>query len=479
MKILLATFWSVPHVGGVWRYMEQLRGRLQALGHEVDLMGPNDESQCIYVVNEDRRIGTDVLLEPVKKYLSPGTCSYLYIHPLIEYMEMKKYSFELGAAYLGLEKYDLIHTQDVISTVCISRVKPEGTALTATLHGSVAHEMLHHIDEVYSAHPFTYLAKSYYRQLEYLGATSAAYTITANNWLKEILINEFGVPAKQIKVMHYGYDIDGFLNRSKGDAGMEPEAGKKIILFAGRLVDLKGVHHLISALSELKNMRDDWVCWIAGSGESEEKLKSQAAGLGLQNKIVFLGNRDDLPVLMAKADIYVQPSLIENQPLSVVEAQISGLPVIVNNAGGMPEMVQDNVTGLIYATNDIHALCLKLNTLLADDGFRNAIGFNAKQWAMEHWSLDKGAENVLQVYHESIAKNGIQDYFHKLNKQQVREYFESTASQDTMVGVDMYHSLFSTSLHGPSLNVKKGTWDLITNSLPSNYILPNPALFQL
>lgn len=480
MKILLATFWSVPHVGGVWRYMEQLKGKLEALGHEVDFMGPNDDAKIMYVVNENRTVSTEELLAPVKQYVTPHSSQQVYIHPLIEYMEMKRYSYELGAAYLGLEKYDLIHTQDVISTACISRVKPEGTAHVATLHGSVAHEMLKHIDDVYPSHPYSEKARAYFRQLEYIGANTAAVTITANQWLKNILMTEFGVPEYQIRVMHYGYDINGFLLSAQGDPGVAAPPDKKVILYAGRLVDLKGVHVLISALAELKKTRSDWVCWIAGSGEVEGNLKAQAANLGLHGDIVFLGDRSDIPKLMAKADLYVQPSLIENQPLSVVEAQISGLPVIVNNAGGLPEMVQHQVTGMIYSNSNIYELSGCLNTLLASDAFRQALGTNARSWAMEHWPLDKGAQNVIGVYYEALSKNGTMDYLNKITRMQTRSYFESAAGQTSLEPFGAgYGSIFSVPGPFPPVMASKGTWDLIKNSLPAGYTIPNPSLYSI
>ncbi|MTH55362.1 glycosyltransferase [Bacillus mangrovi] len=480
MKILLATFWSIPHVGGVWPYMLHLKSKLEEYGHEVDLMGPDDKKRVMQVVNEGRTVNMDQLMEPVKQYLTPASCPLTYIHPLIEYMELKRYSFELGAAFLGIEKYDLIHTQDVISSECISRLKREGTAHVATLHGSVAHEVLKQVGDEFPHHPHSELARTYYRQLEHIGATCADLTVTANHWLKNILTGEFNVRDQQVRVMQYGYDISSFLQQAQGDPGIAAAPGKKVIFFAGRLVDLKGVQHLITALSELKNHRDDWVCWIAGTGEMEASLRAQAAGLGLMNDVLFLGERHDIPKIMAKADLYVQPSLIDNQPLSVVEAQISGVPVIVHHAGGLPEMVQHQVTGLIYSNSNTHELCGHLFSLIADDSYRNYMGENARAWAMEHWALDQGVQNLLQVYNEAAGRQGAGASYSKNLMQQTRASLEPAvwAPQEAVFN-SVYSSLISLSDPPYPIAVHKGTWDLIRHAVPAGYTIPNPTLYNL
>ncbi|MDQ7861951.1 hypothetical protein RCO48_16145 [Peribacillus frigoritolerans] len=76
-----------------------------------------------------------------------NSCSTI-LDPVVKYYVLRRYFYQLGVRYLGLEKYDLIHTQDVLSTVCINQIRPANTALVATLHGCVAHEMKHHVNHV-------------------------------------------------------------------------------------------------------------------------------------------------------------------------------------------------------------------------------------------------------------------------------------------------------------------------------------------
>lgn len=405
MKILLATYWPIPHVGGVWNYMVQLRKKLESLGHEVDMLGYDEDNISVYIVNENRKVDSDKILPLLEAKLNQQTYPAIYANELVKYTEFHRYVYELSAAYLGLEKYDVIHTQDVISTASIDRVRPENSTLVATLHGSVAHEIRHQLKTVHKSKT-SYMARVYYDELERLGAASADVTIVANEWLKNILTNEFQVPNEQIKILHYGFDTENFIKRSKEKSSIIRPKNKKVIIYSGRLVELKGVHHLISALSELKKVRKDWVCWIVGNGDYQEELKVQRKVLGLEDDILFFGKREDIPYLLTNSDIFVLPSLLENQPLSVIEAQIAGKAIIVSDAGGLPEIVEDGVTGLVTPAGDTKALYKKINLLLDDEKYRKRLGSNAKKWGMTHWSIDKGVKELIEIYKGAISVSG-------------------------------------------------------------------------
>lgn len=135
MKILLATYWSIPHVGGVWTYMVQLKESLESMGHEVDLLGYGEENEIVHIVNEDRKVKKEQLLPMIEQSVDQQSFPQLYDNQLVHFTEIQRYVYELAAIYLGLEKYDLIHAQDVISSGCLKRVKPKDTPLVAIFTG--------------------------------------------------------------------------------------------------------------------------------------------------------------------------------------------------------------------------------------------------------------------------------------------------------------------------------------------------------
>ncbi|NQX69351.1 glycosyltransferase family 4 protein [Paenibacillus alba] len=404
MKILLATHWLIPHVGGVWAFMEQLKKRLESMGHVVDMLGNSPDYLKIHIVNRNLEIAKAQLLPLLETKLNAHNQPLLNLSPIVRYHEYERYCLELSAAYFDLSQYDLIHTQDVLSTRSISRVKPKHVAHVAHIHGCVATEMILH----YQLNPQLGVTESspelkYFRSLEHYGASSCDITVTSTHWMKDLLINEFAVPRGQVTVFQYGFDPTDFDLKSKRSTSIRRPEGKKVIICPARLVFVKGINVLISALAHLKKIRQDWVCWIVGDGELRTELEQLSLGLGLQQEVAFLGRRDDVPALLQQSDIFAHPCLQDNQPYSVVEAQFAGLPAVVSNAGGLPEMVDHGHTGLISPVGDAETLALNMAFLLENDEVRQQFGRNAKAWAKHHWSMDLMMGRVLDVYERALS----------------------------------------------------------------------------
>ncbi len=403
MKILLATYWPIPHVGGVWTYMSQLKTKLESYGHEVDLLGYDEANINVTMLSKGQVIGRDKIIPLITANLTPENYPAMYVNFLVKWTEFQRYVYELSAAYFGINDYDIIHTQDILSTIGISRIKNKEIPLVATLHGSVAHEIRRQLLTIHKSDT-SYMARAYYDDLERAGAVAADTTIVCNQWLRNVLTGEFNVPDQQLKVLHYGFDTENFLRRMKEKTSVERPKDKKVIIYTGRLVELKGLNYLLSALGELKKVRNDWECWIVGSGEKEAELQNQSFSLGLTDSVRFLGKRNDVPALLAHSDILVLPTLIENQPLSVIEAQIAGKAIIASDVGGVPEIIKHGVTGLLTPPKDIQMLSSQINLLLSDDRFRKKLGSNAKRWGMTHWSMDKGVKKLIDVYQHAIYR---------------------------------------------------------------------------
>ncbi|MFM9280064.1 glycosyltransferase family 4 protein [Paenibacillus jiagnxiensis] len=398
MNILLATFWPIPLLGGVWPFMLQIKHGLEQRGHTVDLLGNASDGTKYHIVNQGRELRKEFLLPMLERNLNDKVASPLNVDAWIHHAELDRYCMELSAAYFGIDHYDLIHTQDVVSTLAMSRVKRKHVPLVANIHGSLAKEvMLGHQDR---ESPMW----KYYWAMEHYGATAADVTITSTNWMRNILVQEFEVPEQQISTFPYGLDTDHFWSVSAQGTDVAAPPGKKVIICPARLTYIKGLSYLIAALQLLKRRRSDWVCWIAGDGEKKEELIQEAFAAGIGEDIVFLGHRKDVPALLQQADIFVHPSIQDNMPFSVMEAQVSGLPAAVSNAGGLPEMVQHEVTGFVSSVGDIKTLASHLEYLLADDEVRARMGAAAKAWGTEHWSKDLMIGRYLQVYQQTSEK---------------------------------------------------------------------------
>lgn len=400
MRILLATYWYLPHVGGVSTYVYELKRELEKMGHEVDIFAHHPDMQKYYMPNNGRYLDKakikDLIYEKVLGFYNQRLPQ---VDPWIRWREIERYSFEAASTVFGLTKYDLIHTQDIVSTRALWRVKAKRTPLIATIHGCLATEFLYS-GEVKDREclPWHYAAAE-----EYYGAISSDITIVPTQWLKNLLVNDFKVPESRLTVVPYGMDIQFFMKKMDGRSGFVRPKNKKILVCPARLVPVKGHEHLLNALGKLKQDRSDWVCWLIGDGELRGKLEEKSKSLNLEGYVVFLGNRDDVPVLLKQADIFVLPSLQDNLPFSVMEAQVAGKAVIVSNAGGIPEMVEHGKTGLISPAGDSESLYCNLKAVMEDDSLRSRLAENAKEWGMLQWSLETMMDRTLAMYEMIVA----------------------------------------------------------------------------
>ncbi|MFF2479866.1 glycosyltransferase family 4 protein [Paenibacillus sp. NPDC058071] len=406
MRILIACSWSLPHAGGVSTYVNQLLTGLQRAGHQVHTFSPTPDGQGFHIPERNAVIDKNAL----RPLLAHQTYSYTGPHipnldPWITYSEIERYTLEAAASYFGVSDYDVIHAQDIVSAHAISRVKPPHVALVTTIHGCLAKEWFVKLKEMGLPEQDTTSPLWFYSVMrEHIGATVGDITIAPSNWLKELLVNEFSVPENRVIVSHYGIDIDKFLLSMNREPITIKPASKTVLLCPARFDVVKGHIHLVHALARLKEERTDWVCWLAGDGSLREAVMQAVSELGLDEQILFLGNRADIPQLIGQADFVVLPSIQDNQPFAVIEAQVAGKPLIVSDAGGIPEMLPPPFNQHISRAGDSEQLYLSIKNALDHADASHVTALSAKEWALQHWSLQHLTERMLDLYGQTISK---------------------------------------------------------------------------
>ncbi|MFP5108876.1 glycosyltransferase family 4 protein [Neobacillus sp. C211] len=405
MKILLVSYYPLPYSGGIWTFVSRLKDRLERLGHTVDILSHTPDTTKYRIIGHQPEISISQLSSYINEHLTL-TFPTLHSNYWIFHTEVYRYSLELSSLYYGLDQYDLIHAQDVIAARAMSRVKPKNTPLVTSAHGFLSREVFYVLKTLYPHKTEDQLLDSfeyhYHKTLEFLGYQSSDFIHTQSKWMRNNAINEFSVSPDKLFTFPYGMDVEGFLQPSSTKL---PAEDKKIILFMGRLVYLKGIHHLIDALALLKADRNDWECWILGEGDLNGELQCQCQRLGLENVVKFLGLTDDISHFLSQSDIFVLPGLQDTQPHSVMEAQLSGVSVIVSDAAGLPEMVINGENGLVAAAGNSNQLYLHINYLLDNPDIRTQFANRAKEWAKDRWSMDKMVKNFLVLYTLAISSN--------------------------------------------------------------------------
>lgn len=201
----------------------------------------------------------------------------------------------------------------------------------------------------------------------------------------------------KISVLQNGIDLNRFsdFNRVKSELIR--------ITFAGYLGKHKGVNILLAAFS-LIDRSDNVVLNIAGQGPDNSYLKNQVVSLGIQDRVHFLGSMPhaQMSTLYESTDIFVLPSIWnENQPVSIMEAMACGIAVVASKVGGISEIVQDGINGILVPPGDIVALHNALATLIASPSQREAMGQRNKTSIIK-WGLKKQIKAQLSLYRKII-----------------------------------------------------------------------------
>jgi glycosyltransferase involved in cell wall biosynthesis len=177
-----------------------------------------------------------------------------------------------------------------------------------------------------------------------------------------------------------------------------------VIGTACRLVPIKGVSVLLEAFARLGTEFPRARLEVAGTGPEEARLREAAAALGMTERVRFLGWVRDLPAVSAAWQVFVLPSLEEAFGIAAVEAMHLGLPVVATYAGGLPEVVEDRVTGLLVPPGDPTALAAAIGELLRSAADRRTLGDAGRRRARERFGTAAMAGAMAAVYQEMEAK---------------------------------------------------------------------------
>ncbi len=197
---------------------------------------------------------------------------------------------------------------------------------------------------------------------------------------------------------------------SPPDAGLRAEvraelglpADAPVIIYVGRCTRDKGLNELLTAVAQVRWRCPEVRLVLAGDGEALPECKAQARRLGIEEAVSFLGFRNDVNRLLAAADVFTLPSWDEGLPLSVAEAMAAGLPVVATPVGGMPEIVLDNITGLLVELRSPARLCEALHKLVADPVMARRMGQAGRIHVSAHFTLDQMVSRFEALYLDQL-----------------------------------------------------------------------------
>lgn len=171
----------------------------------------------------------------------------------------------------------------------------------------------------------------------------------------------------------------------------------RIVLCVARLEPEKDIQALLKAVSEIKTS-SPFHCLIVGDGNERNHLEGFVRAANIQDRVSFLGFRDDVPSIMKSADIFVLPSPAEPFGLVVVESMMAGLPVVAINNGGPAEIVIDEQTGILVTRDDVNTMGKAITKLIENPNICQSMGIHGQHRAESVYSSETMAISTCNVY---------------------------------------------------------------------------------
>ncbi|MDY6974243.1 MAG: glycosyltransferase family 4 protein, partial [Thermodesulfobacteriota bacterium] len=189
----------------------------------------------------------------------------------------------------------------------------------------------------------TWLKRLFYSYADRILSLIDKKIIAVSEAVKKEMVERLYFRDSRVEVLYAGVDLEGCASITRAEARERLGLCNKAscIGVTGRLSPEKGIHVLLKAMSLLTKDIPDAFLIITGDGPIKEKLINQAASLGLTDRCLFLGYREDVPDILAALDLLVLPSLTEGFPLIVLEGMANAKPVIASKIGGVTEQIVD------------------------------------------------------------------------------------------------------------------------------------------
>jgi glycosyltransferase involved in cell wall biosynthesis len=219
-------------------------------------------------------------------------------------------------------------------------------------------------------------------------------------------MQQLGVPKEKITILHnfadtYVRPSAEEIARARQQVGVGEEL---VILSVGRMSLEKGHANLLNAIAAMKPTPDlpKHRFVLVGDGPEEDSLRRQAATLGIEGRISWAGFQKNVAPYYAIATIYALPSISEGSPNVILEAMSVGLPIAATRAGGVPEILEHEKTGLLVPTQDPQALAEALRKLLLSGHLRARLGSAAQQQVESAHTLHAYKRALTKFYIETL-----------------------------------------------------------------------------
>ena len=373
-KILVFCPYYLPHVGGLESHADEFNKYLSENGFEIDVFTPRLPRETLEVETKFKK---------VKIYRFPAW-EIIPNYPLPCFWDKKYWSIKKE---LSKENYDWV----------ISRTR---FFMTSVMAGFWSKK--HKVSWMHVEHGSDFVKLN----SQWKSLIGKLFDYTLGRWVlksADVAVTNSKAsaefckklcPGRKYEVVYRGVEIGKIINNK---VVREKYKNKTIILFAGRLIDGKGVTDLIEAVSLIKFK--NWVLLIVGDGPRRIDLENQVKRKNLGDRVLFLGqmSHQDLMGVVNISDIVVNPSYTEGIPTNIIEAAKCGRAIVATDVGGTREIIEDNKSGFLVTPKDVELLVEKLKLLINDADLRKKMGLAAKTAVKNKFDWNESIKKYIKL----------------------------------------------------------------------------------
>jgi len=385
MNICIVTQQFKNVISGVGLHANNLTNALLNDGHTITLLLPEDQ---------------------VPQFTSPRLRVVTVKKPRFSQSQARwlSLSFSFNTALKKLEaqsKFDLIHFTDARESFFCSPHAP----------------MIGHVNDTYSAelqrplgykknYPDWLLRWLYYSAVHFLESRKLQrlkIVVANSQFTAKTFVQNYPNTNSKVRLCYKSVDVERYREVYKKREAIPPDPDRHVILFVGSNMHRKGVPDLINASPGVIEEHPETRFIIVGKDKAVPRLEALCSNLKVDHNFEFAGWRSQADLLgyYQQATIFVMPSLTEALGVTFLEAMAAGVPVIGTNVGGIPEIIQNEINGLLVPAESPSAITEAINRLLTDDQLRKSLAENARA-TLTKFDVKSMMECTYRLYREVV-----------------------------------------------------------------------------
>jgi glycosyltransferase involved in cell wall biosynthesis len=300
--------------------------------------------------------------------------------------------------YLKNVKADLVHAQleisDIVGNIAakLLRLPSVSTVHTMPAQNMKLKSKIHQSAELFALRFFCNIV------------------VPVSGEAQKFYLNISNIPPEKFLTIYNGIDLSLFENldyqkeRIKTRREFNIPNNAKLLVTVAVLRELKGIQFMIRAMPSILSNYPEVYYLVIGNGNYREALEQEVDKTGVRHRVIFAGQRNDIPQLLAASDLFILPTLTEALPTVLAEAMAARLPIIASAVGGVPEMVIDGENGLLLPSGDSETLASACLLMMADEERRKAMGERGWQVVTEKFNIHVQVDRLKNLYLGLIKK---------------------------------------------------------------------------